>query len=73
MQTGKVCKLVPLSPSSSKWSRERERETAQGWSTEVDGWVGVSEHLTQTPFVLWAGVSITAKVCVCVLGGPGAN
>lgn len=35
MRTGKVCELVPLCPSSNKWSREREREPGQGGSGEV--------------------------------------
>lgn len=54
--------LVPLSPSSSKWSTSttlREREPGRGESGEVGGGVGVDEHLTQTPFVLRAGVCIT--------------
>lgn len=77
--------LVPLSPSSSKWSTStagKERERGRGGEGErgregeslpevgAGRWAaGVGQHLTQTPFVLWAGAHITVKVCV--FGGRG--
>lgn len=58
--------LVPLSPSSSKWSTSTTVRGEQGeadWagSREVGGGGG-GEHLTQTSFVLGAGVCNTIAI-----------
>lgn len=78
MRTGKVCELLPRPTQSIiqqmehiNW-KERGRERESPPEVGAGRWVaGVGEHLTQTLFVLWAGVHITVKVYV--LGGGGTK
>lgn len=55
--------LVPLSPSSSKWSTSATLGERAWPGVGAERWVvvGVGEHLTQAPFVLRAGVCITME------------
>lgn len=63
MWTGKVCELLPRPTQSIIQQMEHinRNEGERAWLGEV----GVDEHLTQTPFVLWAGV--------CVMGEWGGH
>lgn len=57
MWTGKVCELLPCLAQSIIQQMEHISHTA---GERLAG-VGVGEHLTQAPFVLWARVRITVR------------